>query len=65
MSGAEWLNVIAIVLCVTSLTMSIFNLVQRRAALERRYRYDLEMAYLQGYEDAVFKRGCDRKRVQP
>ena len=25
--------------------------------------YDMELAYLQGYEDAVFKRKCDRKKV--
>lgn len=25
--------------------------------------YEMEMAYLQGFEDAVFKRGCNRKRA--
>ena len=26
-------------------------------------RYEMEMAYLQGFEDAVFNRRCDRKRA--
>ena len=26
-------------------------------------RYEMEMAYLRGFEDAVFKRGCNRKRA--
>lgn len=26
-------------------------------------RYEMEMAYLRGYEDAVFKRGCNRKHA--
>lgn len=25
--------------------------------------FEMEMAYLRGFEDAVFKRGCNRKRA--
>ena len=32
-------------------------------ATDELRRHEMEMAYLQGFEDAVFKRRCNRKRA--
>lgn len=60
----------ATVALLTSVSLALAIVAIARAIDAWRYvkthqfsRYEMEMAYLQGFEDAVFKRGCDRKRV--
>jgi len=53
------LSIIALLLSTAALVISVHNLKRQR---DRRRDYYLECAYLQGFEDAVFKRKCDRTR---
>lgn len=49
-----------------SLAFAIVSIVRtidmwRYVKTHRFGRYEMEMAYLRGFEDAVFKRGCNRE----
>ena len=58
----------AALLTSISMAFAIIALVRtidmwRYVKTHRFSSYEMEMAYLQGFEDAVFKRGCNRKRA--
>ena len=62
------MSVVVALLTSVSLAFAIVAIVRtidmwRYVKTHRFSSYEMEMAYLQGFEDAVFKRRCNRKRA--